>query len=141
MKLKRALSNKEKRALGIKGKQAFIYETKKGELIVADNVPLFINYNGTYVPTLKGSYEKLPKVWVDKGAVAFLVKGADLLRPGITEMEPFSKNEPVVVYYEDVPIGIGIALVGSEEAEKMEKGKILKMLHVKGDEIWNFGNG
>jgi predicted RNA-binding protein (TIGR00451 family) len=139
MKILRALSNAEKRKLGIKAKQVFLAEWKRGvQVILVDKKPLYMKYGDQVLPTLHGNWQSLPKVFVDRGAAPFILKGADVLRPGIERMEEFQKGQGVAIMLGESVLGIGVALVSSEEAKAMEKGKIVKTLHVKGDELWNF---
>jgi len=53
-------------------------------------------------------------------------------------MEPFQKGQGVVITYNNTPIAVGIALMDSVEAEGLQKGKVVKVLHHKGDELWRF---
>ncbi|NPA22505.1 MAG: pseudouridine synthase [Candidatus Micrarchaeota archaeon] len=134
--MKRSLSNKERRQLGIKSKNAHIQSYKDFEVIVVDGKPLFLVIEGKTLPSLHNPQIELPSIEVDKGAVPFILKGAKVLRPGIVDIGNFNKGDSVVVKYQGVPIAIGIALVGSEEAREMEKGAVIKTVHYKGDALW-----
>lgn len=141
MKILGHLSNKERRQLGIKEKTAVVYQWKKGRIIAVGDKPLYIILEDKVIPTLRNEkWQELPKIWIDRGAVKFILNGADVLRPGIVKMEDFKRGEAVAIMFENSAVGIGIALMDKEEAEKAEKGKVIKTVHVKGDEIWKFSD-
>lgn len=88
-----------------------------------------------FIPSLFAIYEveiTLPAVYVDQGAVPFVLKGADVMVPGITESDEFAKGDVVVVFYEETKsksLGVGIALMSSDEIKKTTHGKAIKSLH------------
>ncbi len=112
-------------------------------LVLLEGKPYFFELNGEYFPTLRGILETEVKekfVVVDKGAVTHVVKGADVMLPGVVEhSNDFKKGEIVVVLEEQhrKPIALGIALLDAEEFDKKEKGKCVENLHYVGDKIWN----
>ncbi|ACB39038.1 RNA-guided pseudouridylation complex pseudouridine synthase subunit Cbf5 [Pyrobaculum neutrophilum] len=70
----------------------------------------------------------LPKIWVRDSAVDALCNGAPLAAPGVAKFEaPFSRGE-LVAYFtlKGELIGVGRALVDSEEVKKMEKGLVAR---------------
>ena len=70
----------------------------------------------------------LPKIWVRDSAVDAICNGAPLAAPGISKFEtPFSKGDLVAMFtLKGELIGIGRALVGSEEVKKMERGLVAR---------------
>jgi len=110
------------------------------KVIVINKQVKFFYHNDGFIPTLKLLQDEklLPIVTVDMGAVRFMVNGADVMRPGITEIEDFEKDEYVVIVDENnkKPLAIGIALFGSEEMKGMKEGKVLKNIHYVGDALW-----
>ena len=73
------------------------------------------------------------------GAVPFISKGADVMRPGIKEVGgQIEKDGPVIIIDEKYgkPIAVGIAMYSSEEISSMKEGKVIKTLHYIGDKIW-----
>ena len=73
------------------------------------------------------------------GAIKFVINGADIMRPGITEIEEgIVKGDFVVIADEKNknPLAIGIALYDSGEMKKITSGKVVKNIHYVGDEIW-----
>ena len=109
--------------------------------ILKDGEIVIFEHKGKLAPSLKLVMKRdvLKKVTVDMGAVKFVVGGADVMRPGITEIEEgIEENEFVVVIDENhkKPLAIGRALLNSQEMKKAEKGKVIKTIHYVGDEIW-----
>ncbi len=106
-----------------------------------DGFVLLVDIEGILIPTLKLLLENnfLPKVTCDMGAVKFLCKGADLMKPGILNVEEFGKGSIVSVVDENngKPIAICRALYSSEEIQDMKEGKVLENLHFVGDDLWN----
>ncbi len=70
----------------------------------------------------------LPKIWVRDSAVDAICNGAPLAAPGISKFEtPFSKGDLVAMFtLKGELIGIGRALVDSEEVKKMERGLVAR---------------
>jgi len=85
--------------------------------------------------------EKFPNVMVDMGAVKFMCKGANVMRPGIKKFSEFEKGQIVCIIEESQHkfLAIGKSLVSSTEMESMEKGEILKNLHYISDKFWEVG--
>lgn len=107
-----------------------------------DNTPVLLVVGDTYIPTLQAYREfpdqPLPKIKVDAGAVQFMINGADVMRPGMVEWDPFEEGQYVLIVN---PMGhalsIGRAIISSEEMG--EKGRVTKTLHHLNDDVWNFG--
>lgn len=112
------------------------------QVISIDGKPKIIKINEESYPTLFFSeiFPYMAKVIVDMGAVPHVCNGADVMAPGIVEVDgEFVKGDIVLVIDERnrMPISIGEALTGSEEARKADRGKVIKNLHYVGDSIWN----
>ncbi len=113
------------------------------KIILVNNKPSFFYYEKRLTPTLKLLQEKelLKKIVVDMGAVKFLVGGADLMRPGIKEIDPAIKKKDFVVIVDmnnKKPLIVGVALFDAEEMQNMNSGKVVKNIHYVGDAIWRF---
>jgi PUA domain protein len=113
------------------------FEEKK-IFILNSNIEFIEDGNGLF-PFLGGSYlEILPRVVVDMGAIRFVCNGADIMAPGITELDEF--NEGAVVVIRDVTHGkglaVGISKKDSSEIELNKKGKVIKNIHYVGDKLW-----
>ncbi|USN45115.1 MAG: RNA-binding protein [Candidatus Woesearchaeota archaeon] len=102
----------------------------------------FFQAENLWYPTLwlVSSYAlSLPRVIVDKGAIRFVVNGADVMRPGIVAADEFMQEETVCIVDQDhgKKLGIGKALFSSKDLLALEKGKVVRTLHVVGDQFWN----
>jgi PUA domain protein len=111
-------------------------------LYVAMGEHLVVENRGAFVPFLGDQelLEAFPKVVVDMGAVKFVTNGANVMRPGVRSFSgPFTKGDIMVVVDEKhgKALASGPALVDSSDAEKMEKGPVVKNLHYIGDKFWN----
>ena len=96
-----------------------------------------------YLPFLSETetLEKFPNIVVDMGAVKFMCKGANVMRPGIKKFTEFEKNKLVCIVEESQHkfLAVGRALVSSTELENMEKGEVLKNIHYISDKFWETG--
>ena len=106
-----------------------------------NNEILFFYYDDLVVPTLKNLLKQnfLKKITVDMGAVKFVCSGADIMRPGITDVEDNIKENEIISIIDEKnkqPLAIGTVLFNTEDLRKQEKGKSIKNIHYAGDEIW-----
>ena len=104
-----------------------------------DDVVEFVRDGDAIYPFLGGSHvDGLPRVVVDMGAIPYVCNGADVMAPGITDMDSFEVGDLVVV--RDVTHGkalaIGKALKSSSDIEASRKGKVIENLHYVGDSLW-----
>lgn len=81
---------------------------------------------------------RFPAVTVDMGAVRFVCKGANVMRPGITGMDGFDPCRIVCVREESRGkyIAVGTSSVSSGEASSMERGQVVATLHYVSDRYW-----
>lgn len=102
-----------------------------------------LKVNDEYIPFLSEieMLEKFPHVTVDMGAVKFMCKGANVMRPGIKNHSEFEKEKIVCVIEESQHkfIAVGKALVSSSDLKNMEKGEIIKNIHYISDKFWEIG--
>lgn len=115
-------------------------ENEDGLLLLEDKPALFY-YAQRPVPHLKLLLEKdlLKSVQVDMPAIKFLINGADVMRPGIVQIDPaIEENELVTVKDEQhqKPICVGIALCSGKEMQEKDSGKVIKNIHYVGDALW-----
>ena len=68
--------------------------------------------------------EKFPYVTVDMGAVKFVCKGANIMRPGSTKFSDFESGEIVCIVEESQNkfLAVGKAEMSSKELEDAKKG-------------------
>lgn len=112
----------------------------KKSQVVEDDDKLFIEgdvafrkHDEQWIPSLEllRDHPVLPRVIVDKGAPPFILKGADLMRPGIVSCESFEKDAVVMIVDEvhGFPLATGQAMFSSEEVMAQEGGKVIRIIH------------
>ncbi len=112
-------------------------------IITVDNEPIILEYEGRYYFTVYGVIKFKPekgRVVVDEGAMPYIMRGADVMKPGIVEAdESIKAGDFVYVAVEGklTPLAVGIALVDGVEM-KGGKGKAVKNIHHLKDKIWNY---
>ena len=117
-----------------------VYEIdNETQLITGDEIKI-LKIKEEYLPFLSeiSTLMKFPYVQVDMGAVKFMCKGANLMRPGIKKFSEFSKDDIVCIVEESQNkfLAVGKSEVDSSELEDMEKGEVLKNLHYISDKSW-----
>ena len=122
-----------------------VAQTDKWTVILDGAEVIGIYIDDRPFPTIKGLLRSNPQiryVTVDMGAVKFVASGADVMAPGIVDVDQNIK-EGDAVWVRDVknkkPIAIGIALRAGPKMISDKKGKAVKNIHYVGDEIWNIG--
>ena len=146
----KALNKSEIRALedefvlkygqAIVNKKDFVQNIDDKYLLV-NKEPYFFYHEKKLVPTLKllMKLDILRKVTVDMGAVKFVANGADIMRPGVVDIQSGIKagdNVVIVDVNNKKPLAVGIALFSSEEISAYKTGRVIKTIHYVGDEIW-----
>ena len=111
-------------------------------LFLLEGVPRLLRIGETLLPTLlyQEALERLSNVVVDMGAVPYVCGGADIMAPGITEVQgEFERDELVVIRDErhGKALALGLSLFSSGEMREMKRGKMVKNLHYVGDKIWD----
>ena len=108
--------------------------------IITGNKLKILKIGEDYLPFLSETeiLEKFPNVEVDMGAVKFMCKGANLMRPGIKKFSEFSKDDIVCIVEESQNkfLAVGKSIVDSSELDNMDKGEVLKNLHYISDKAW-----
>ena len=112
------------------------------QIIIGDGLKI-LKINNEYLPFLSETemLKKFPSVEVDMGAVKFMCKGANLMRPGIKKFTEFEKEKLVCIVEETHHkfLAVGKAIVSSSELEKMEKGEVIQNIHYISDKFWETG--
>ncbi len=100
-----------------------VYEIDNETQLITGKDIKILKIKDEYLPFLSeiSTLEKFPFVQVDMGAVKFMCKGANLMRPGIKKFSEFSR---------------GKSEVDSSELDSMDKGEVLKNLHYISDKAW-----
>ena len=102
-----------------------------------------LKVNDEYLPFLSETetLKKFPNVMVDMGAVKFMCKGANVMRPGIKKFTDFEKDKIVCIIEESQQkfLAVGKSVVSSSELEELEKGEVIKNMHYVSDKFWEVG--
>ncbi len=114
----------------------------EAQIITGEGLKI-LKINQDYIPFLSETeiLKKFPSVEVDMGAVKFMCKGANLMRPGIKKFTEFEKDKLVCIVEETHHkfLAIGKAMVSSLEVENMEKGEVIQNIHYISDKFWETG--
>ena len=94
-------------------------------------------------PTLRGILRwEIEKRWcaVDRGAIPFLMNGADCMAAGIQIVDPTIERGDLVWVRDEEhgkPIAIGWALMDADTMDQSTKGKSIRTIHWIGDDLWS----
>lgn len=80
-------------------------------------------------------------VKVDKGAIKFVSKGANVMRAGITTIDPTIKKGDIITILDPQHgrvLSVGEALFDADKMESLSDGKMIKCVHSLTDNIWAF---
>jgi len=120
-----------------------VHEISDDAQIITGKGIKILKVEDDYLPFLSEieTLKRFPNVTVDMGAVKFMCKGANLMRPGIKNFSEFEKDKLVCIVEESQQkfLAVGKSVVSSEELEKMDKGEVLKNLHYISDKFWETG--
>ncbi|RLE55207.1 MAG: RNA-binding protein [Candidatus Methanomethylicota archaeon] len=133
-------------ALAINSRKAHVERmiTDRGQEVYSVNGrPVLIKLDeDALVPAITAMHvcsDDVPKVVVDRGAIPHIANGADVMAPGVVQVEgEFEVGDIVAIADEKYRkiIAIGVALTSSGELRCMKKGKVVKNLHYVGDKLW-----
>jgi PUA domain protein len=112
------------------------------KILKVDGSQAFFKLENQWIPLLKilQTDNFLKQIVIDMPAVPFITKGADLMRPGVVELdEGIEKGEIIAIVDENhkKPLAVGKTLFSGQEMKVQDKGKIVKNLHFVGDSFWN----
>lgn len=125
-----------------KAKVERIVLDNKTELYFMDNQPWLIRGPKLIFPALQALLKQvvvLPEVIVDMGAVPHIANGADVMAPGIVEINPNLVKDDLVVVIDQknrVPLAVGRMLKDAIEVQREGKGRTIQTLHHVGDALW-----
>ena len=126
-----------------KMKNVKVHQILDDAQIITGNGIKILKVDDDYLPFLSETemLEKFPAVTVDMGAVKFMCKGANLMRPGIKEFTEFEKDKLVCIVEESQHkfLAVGKSVVSSSELETMDKGEVIKNIHYISDKFWETG--
>ncbi|MEM2904895.1 MAG: DUF1947 domain-containing protein [Candidatus Bathyarchaeia archaeon] len=131
-----ALSDELKR-----GEKVEVHKTELGTLYLLGQQPLVFETDGGLRPTLlfQRHIAQLPRIVVDQGAIPYICRGADVMKPGVRRVDGrFQRGALVAVVDERFgkPIALGNSLLSSEEILSAQRGRVVKVFHFAGDKLW-----
>ncbi|XP_014669114.1 PREDICTED: malignant T-cell-amplified sequence 1-B-like [Priapulus caudatus] len=112
---------------------------QSGELL------FFRHREGRYMPTLRLIHKYpflLPPLQVDKGAIRFILSGANIMCPGLTspgaKLTSVPKDTPVAIMAEGKQhaVCIGLTKMSTDEMQSVNKGIGVDNLHYLNDGLW-----
>ncbi|WVN90951.1 uncharacterized protein L203_106196 [Cryptococcus depauperatus CBS 7841] len=116
-------------------------------IFTIQSVPIFFqHFDGPFIPTMKLLHrypDMLPRVQVDRGAIKFLLAGANMMAPGLLSAggrlpDGLAKGSIVAIHAEGKQhaCGIGKLTESSEEIKKAAKGVAVEVICWIGDDLW-----
>lgn len=113
---------------------------------VENEVVLFQHFDDL-VPSLRTVHKYpdcFPKVQVDRGAIKFVMSGANVMCPGLTSAgaklpeESLPKDSVVTIYAEgkENALAIGKLTMSTDDIKSINKGIGIELLHYLGDGLW-----
>ncbi|MFX1319726.1 MAG: PUA domain-containing protein [Promethearchaeota archaeon] len=91
------------------------------------------------LPALISKNVQLPEVVVDMGAVPYIANGADVMAPGIVNLNDQLNVGDLAVIIDQknqVPLAVGRMLLSAEVVKAVNKGRAIETLHYVGDQLW-----
>ncbi|RZC17970.1 Malignant T-cell-amplified sequence 1, partial [Glycine soja] len=116
-------------------------------LVLVNNVPLFFSVrDGPYMPTLRLLHlypNIMKKLQVDRGAIRFVLAGANIMCPGLTSPggvldEEVGAECPVAIMAEGKQhaLAIGFTKMSAKDIKAINKGIGVDNLHYLNDGLW-----
>eukprot|EP01038_Epipyxis_sp_PR26KG_P004751 gene4751-6663_t len=117
------------------------------QLIIVNNEILFYNQrDGPFFPTLKLLHRfpsMMERMQVDKGAIRFILGGANIMCPGFTSPggsipKSLGVDQPVAIYAENKQhaLAIGLTKMTTDQIMTVNKGIAVETVHYLMDGLW-----
>lgn len=122
----------------------------KIQLYTVDGEVLFFQKFDELIPSLRLVHkfpQAYPTVQVDRGAIKFVISGANIMCPGLTsagaklpDAPGYEKDSIVIINAEnkDHALAIGKLLMSTENIKSINKGHGVELIHHLGDPLWSF---
>lgn len=119
-------------------------------IVVNDEIMFYSQRDGPFFPSLKLLHKfptMMTRMQVDKGAIRFILSGANIMAPGFTSaggklpLENIDVGYPVAIFAEGKqhPLAVGITLMSSEQIKSTNKGIAVETVHYIADGLWQNG--
>jgi PUA domain protein len=116
-------------------------------VVLVNNVPLFFNIrDGPYMPTLRLLHQYpnvMKKLQVDRGAIKFVLAGANIMCPGLTSPggaldDDVAEETPVAIMAEGKQhaLAIGFTKMSAKDIRAINKGIGVDNMHYLNDGLW-----
>ncbi|PPD97362.1 hypothetical protein GOBAR_DD05575 [Gossypium barbadense] len=116
-------------------------------LVLVNSVPLFFNIrDGPYMPTLRLLHQYpniMKKFQVDRGAIKFVLAGANIMCPGLTSPggaldDEVEAETPVAIMAEGKQhaLAIGFTKMSAKDIKAINKGIGVDNMHYLNDGLW-----
>ena len=129
----------------VKGKNDVAFYTFA---VVNEEVVFFQDKDKPWLPTLKVLHKfpsMMPKMQVDVGAIKFVMRGANIMAPGLTSPggaydDGIAAGTPVQVTAEGCThaCAVGLACMSSEDLNGKPNGQAIESIHFLNDGLWKF---
>ncbi|KAK9459541.1 PUA-like domain-containing protein [Lipomyces oligophaga] len=131
-----------------KGQLVLIKCTDRLSLYAMENDVLFFQkFNDPFIPTLRLVHqypECFPSVRVDRGAIKFVLSGANIMCPGLTSKGAslpstnLPENTIVAIFAEgkETALAVGKLVMSTDEIQKINKGIGIEVQTYLGDGLW-----
>ncbi|CDR94217.1 cell cycle regulator protein, putative [Babesia bigemina] len=116
-------------------------------LLVGGDIVFFQKRDGPWIPSMRLVHkypEMMPRMQVDKGALKFILRGSNVMCPGLTSeggaMDDVERGE-VVIVVDGRPhaCAVGITTMSTKEIREKNKDICIENMHYLNDGIWKFG--
>ncbi|KAI9002697.1 PUA-like domain-containing protein [Gaertneriomyces semiglobifer] len=112
-----------------------------------DEMLFFNHHDGPYYPHLRILHkypDMMPHVRVDRGAIKFVLSGANIMCPGLTSKgaklpeESLPINTPVAIMAEgkEHALAVGVTMMSTDDIKKVNKGVGVDLMHYLNDGMW-----
>ncbi|XP_048589355.1 malignant T-cell-amplified sequence 1 isoform X2 [Nematostella vectensis] len=114
-------------------------------LSVNQDLLFFRQRDGPYLPSLRLLHQypfMMTRQQVDRGAIRFILSGANIMCPGLTspgaKMVPAEQDKPVAIMAEgkEHALAIGVMKMSSEDIQSKNKGIGVDNIHYLNDGLW-----
>lgn len=116
------------------------------QIAIVEGQPKFFQHrDGPWIPTLRLLHQypsMMPKMQVDYGAIKFVLRGSNIMCPGLTSpggrMEDIPAGTVVQITAEgkEFACGIGLTTMSTKDIRESNKGICIENLHTIGDGLW-----
>ncbi|KAF0427075.1 putative PUA domain-containing protein [Gigaspora margarita] len=115
-------------------------------LTINSEILFFQHFDGPYYPTLRLLHkypDVFPKLQVDRGAIKFILSGANIMCPGLTSKgarmdEDLPADTIVGVFAEgkEHALAVGLTKMSTEDIKKINKNIGVENVHYLNDPLW-----